>query len=173
MYIDWSGVFVPDSPPLEIFVRGSVVYLVIFFLLRLVFRRETGTTGMTDILVLVLLADAAQNAMAGDYTAIGDGLLLVGTLVFWSVVIESLGYWFPTFQRITKPKPKPMVRNGRMLRQNMRSELMTEEELFAELRQRGARRLQDVEAAQMEPDGQISVVLKDGKPTEPAQQKLV
>ena len=79
--IDWAGLFMPTTPALEIIVRGSVMYLALFAMLRFILRRETGSLGITDLLVIVLIADAAQNGMAGNYTSITDGLLLVITII--------------------------------------------------------------------------------------------
>ena len=112
MAINWSTVFALHTNPVEIFVRGTVTYLAILLLLRFTFKRETGTTSMTDLLVLVLLADAAQNAMSGNYQSVTDGLLLVGTLVFWTIAIDALAYRFPRFRRLVQPKPLVLVRNG-------------------------------------------------------------
>lgn len=78
-HIDWAKAFTPTTP-LEIVLRGSLVYLALFILMRFILRREAGTFGITDLLVVVLIADAAQNAMANDYTSITDGILLVGTI---------------------------------------------------------------------------------------------
>lgn len=60
--VEWAKMLIPDTPLLEIFLRGSIVYLALFFLLRVVLKRESGTLGITDLLVVVLIADAAQNA---------------------------------------------------------------------------------------------------------------
>jgi uncharacterized membrane protein YcaP (DUF421 family) len=162
MSIDWSTVFGVHTNPLELVLRGTVTYLAILALLRFTFKREPGTTSMTDLLVLVLLADAAQNAMADDYRSVPEGLLLVGTLVFWTVVVDALAYRFPRFRRLVQPKPLVLIRNGRMLRRNLRRELMSEDELLSELRQRGVADISQVECAQMEPDGEVSIILKDG-----------
>ncbi len=62
--VDWAKTFLPNTPLLEIFLRGSLTYLALFFLLRIVLKRESGGMGVTDLLVIVLIADAAQNAMA-------------------------------------------------------------------------------------------------------------
>src|SRR5690606_22918530 len=72
---DWESILMPSTPLVEILVRGSLVYLALFALLRFVLKRETGTLGTTDLLVIVLLADAAQNALADDYTSIPDGII--------------------------------------------------------------------------------------------------
>ncbi len=88
---DWSSIFLPNTPLLEIFIRGTVVYLGIFLLLRLILKRETASIGVTDILVIVLLADAGQNAMADDYRSLPDGLLLVAVIIFWGYALDWIG----------------------------------------------------------------------------------
>jgi len=64
--VDWRQVFVPDTPPLEIVVRGTIMYMAVLLLLRFVFKRRLGALGVTDLIVIVFIADAAQNGMAGD-----------------------------------------------------------------------------------------------------------
>ncbi|GMA16981.1 DUF421 domain-containing protein [Deinococcus metallilatus] len=167
MGIDWSKVFVPETPLLEIFVRGTLTYLALFLMLRFVLKRESSGLGITDLLVVVMIADAAQNAMAGNYTSVPDGLLLVGTIIFWSWFLNWLGYHFPLFERLVHPAPLTLVKDGKMLRRNMRQELITESELLSQLREQGVRDLAEVRLACMEGDGSISVVTND--PPEPGQ----
>ena len=164
---DWRQVFVPDTPVLEIVVRGTVVYLVLFVLLRLVLKREAGAVGITDLLVIVLIADAAQNAMADDYTSVADGLLLVGTIVFWAWALNWLGYRIPMIQRLVHPPALPLVRDGRPLHRNLAQELITDEELASHLRQQGIADVRDVEAAFIEGDGRISVIAREGEQHRP------
>jgi uncharacterized membrane protein YcaP (DUF421 family) len=160
--IDWEHIFVPSTPLLEIFLRGSVMYLGLFALLRLVLKRESGAIGITDLLVVVLLADAAQNGLADDYRSIPDGLLLVATIVFWSWALDWLGFRFPVFQRLVHPKPLLLIRDGRLLRRNLEKELITEGELMSQLRLQGVENLGEVSAAYMEGDGRISVIQQNG-----------
>lgn len=160
--VDWVGIFLPETPLLEIVVRGTATYLALFLLLRLVLKRESGAVGITDLLVVVLIADAAQNAMAGGYTSITDGLLLVGTIVFWAWALNWLGYRFPSIGRLVHPAPLPLVRDGRLLRRNMEKELITEDELMSQFRLQGIEDVAEVKAAHMEGDGCISVVARDG-----------
>jgi uncharacterized membrane protein YcaP (DUF421 family) len=156
--IDWENLFLPQTPLLETIIRGTVVYLVLFLMLRVVLKRESGSVGITDLLVVVLLADAAQNAMSGDYHSIFDGILLVGTILFWSYFLDWLGYRYPRFQRLIHPPALLLVKDGRMLKQNMRKEFITDDELQAMLRQQGIENLLDVKAAYIEGDGAISVI---------------
>ena len=83
MDVDWHALFAFSVPPLELIVRGSAIYWFLFLLFRLVLRRDIGAIGVADVLLLVLVADAAQNAMAGEYRSISDGILLVSTIIGW------------------------------------------------------------------------------------------
>src|SRR3954470_6307403 len=100
--IDWSLVFKPNTPLLEIAVRGSVMYVALLALLRFVLRRQSGTLGVTDLLVIVLIADAAQNGMAGGYSSVSDGVALVAVIVGWAWFFDWLGFHVPAVQRIVK-----------------------------------------------------------------------
>lgn len=161
--VDWGGVFIPQTPLLEIIVRGTVVYFAIFVLLRFVLKRQSGSVGVTDLLVVVLIADAAQNSMAGTYKTVPDGLLLVATIILWSSFIDWLGDHFPAVGRIVHPPPLPLIRDGKMLRRNMRQALINEQELMSQLREQGVDEVAKVKAASEEGDGRISVVTFDGQ----------
>jgi uncharacterized membrane protein YcaP (DUF421 family) len=170
--VDWAGLFAVGTPLTEIFLRGSVTYLALFLMLRFILKREAGTVGITDLLVVVLLADAAQNALADDYTSITDGILLVGTILFWSYFLDWLGYRFPRVQRLIRPAPLPLVRNGRMLKQNMRKEFITDDELYSMLREQGVDDLTRVKAAYIEGDGVISVITNEHTRQKEPEKKL-
>ena len=98
-FVDWSSVFLPDAPFLEIIVRGSVMYLALFIMLRIVLKRQAGTLGMTDLLLITLLADASQNAMAGEYKSLPDGVVLVATIIFWNYLFDWLTVKSEWFER--------------------------------------------------------------------------
>ncbi len=159
--VDWSKVFGLTTPIPEIVVRGSLTYLILFCLMRFVLKREAGSIGISDLLLLVLLADAAQNGMADDYRSVTDGGILVLTIVGWSHGLNWLGYHFPFFQRLMRPLPLPLVRDGRMVPENMRQQLITRGELMSQLRQQGIEDVGTVKRAFMEGDGRISVICED------------
>lgn len=161
--VDWHSVFVPDTPLVEIFVRGTAVYLTLFLLLRLVLKRQSGTVGITDLLVVVLIADAAQNAMASDYKSLPDGLFLVATIVFWSYALDWLGYRYKWMRWLVHPSPLELIRDGKVLWGNLRKELIPLEELKSQLREQGIEDLAQVKSARMEGDGHVSVVTKEGQ----------
>jgi len=160
--LDWKEMFDLQAPLLEIVIRGSVMYLVLFALLRVVLKRESGTTGVTNLLVIVLLADAAQNGMAGTSTSITDALLLVTVIIVWSYLLDAIAYRWPIANRLIRPRSLVLVREGQILHRNLRRELITIEELHEQLREQGIRDLDDVYEVRMEPDGQFSVTLRGG-----------
>lgn len=160
---EWWKLLRPETPLWEIVLRGSAIYLAIFFLLRVLLKRESGSTGVTDLLVIVLIADAAQNGMAADYTSIADGILLVAVIIGWAYLLDALAYRWPLAARIIHPRSLLLVRDGRILHHNLRRELITEEELYAQLRQHGVERLDEVKEARMEAQGHFSVITRDAR----------
>ena len=171
--VDWQKIFVPNTPLLETIVRGTLIYLGLFTLLRVLLKRESGTLGISDMLLVVLIADAAQNGMADDYRSVTDGLLLVATIIFWSWAPNWLGYHFPFFQKLIKPSKLLLVKNGRMLRHNMQKELITAGELMSEVRANGIDDLSTIKEAYMEPSGTISIICFEENPGGKRQDKTV
>ncbi len=155
--IDWHGIFAPSVPFLEIVLRGTIVYLVLFVLLRMTFRRIGGNIGLGDVLMIALVAAAAQNAIAREHHSVTDGLILIATIAFWNYALDWLGQHVPLIQRFYHPPPLLLVKNGRLLHKNMRQELITEDELMSQLRRAGVPKLADVAEAHMEGDGSITV----------------
>jgi uncharacterized membrane protein YcaP (DUF421 family) len=159
--IDWSAVFIPALPMAEVVLRGTLIYLALFALLRVLPRREVGSIGTSDLLVLVLIADAVQNAMGAEYRSVTEGLVLVLTILFWSYVIDWVDYRFPGLHLVSAP-PRQLIRNGRILRANLRKERFTEAELMTKLRENGVQSADQVESAYLEGNGKVSVVPKGG-----------
>lgn len=156
--IDWQGVLEPTHSVLEMVVRGTLMYFVIFLLMRVVLKRQAGGLGTADVLVLVLVAEVAGGGFAADYKSVTEGSVLVATILFWTYVIEKLGYSFPILERLLRPPTLVLIDNGKMLRKNMRAELVTVDELMAQLRENGVDDCAQVRRACMEADGTISVI---------------
>lgn len=161
--VDWAGLFVPTHSIAEMVVRGSLMYLALFVILRFIMKRQAGSIGLADILVIVIIADAAQNAFAKSYQSITEGVVLVIVIVFWDFLIDWLGYRFPALRVILQPPPLLIISDGRVQRANMRREALSEEELMSQLRKKGVETPADVRRAYLEPDGELTVIPKAGK----------
>lgn len=154
--------------PWELVLRGSVVFWFLFVIFRFVMHRDVGSVGLADVLVLVLIADASQNAMAGGYESVADGMVLVGTIVGWNYLLDWGAYRFDWLRRLSEPPPVLLVRRGRLLQRNLRRELVTVDDLKSKLREHGVDDLSQVKKCYMEGDGAVTVIrFKDGEGAAP------
>lgn len=160
--MEWTKLFIPSQPLIETAARGTIMYLSIFLLLR-VLAKEPASISISDLLVLVLIADAAQNGMTGGYSSITDGILLVAVILFWSWFLDVLAYKFVFFHRLVHPPPVPLIENGNIIRKNLRREFISFDELMSQLREQGIEDIAMVKRAYMEGDGKISVIPLDRK----------
>src|SRR5262245_36996252 len=96
--------------------------------------------------------------MAGGYTTVAEGMVLVATIALWNYLLDWGSYRFEIVRRLLEPQPLLLVRNGRILRPNLRQELPSVDELRSKLRDQGIDDLSRVKQAFMESDGNISVI---------------
>lgn len=157
---DIAQALTPDVSLLETIVRGVVMYLVILVLMRYLLRGRTAAS-MPDLLVIVLIADAAQNAMSAEYSSITNGVALVATIIGMSTLLDFLGQRNAAIGRFIHPDRRPLVVNGRIMRKTLASELMSEEELLTQLRLQGAESVAEVKAAYLEGTGEVSVIKRE------------
>lgn len=108
--------------------------------------------------------------MSDDYESVSEGMVVVGTLVFWNVLTNWLNFKLPKFQRFAEPRPLLLIRDGQVLEGNMRREMLTREELMSKLRQHGIEGPGEVRWAYMESDGQVSVGRRDAQESPKPQQ---
>lgn len=155
--IDWQAVWVPTMSLLEVVLRGSVVYLGLVVALR-IFRREGGSLNTADLLMIVLVADAAQNAMSSQYNSVTEGGVLVGTILFWNHALDWLSFHSPRFRRLLQAAPLPLVVDGQLQRRNMRAELLSVSDLREQLRKQGIEHFREVKRCFLESDGNLSVI---------------
>lgn len=162
--VDWRSLLVPTMSYLELILRGSVMYLFILAVMRL-FRREAGALSIADLLVIVLVADAAQDAMTGTYRSVPEGLVLVGTIFAWNYLLDWLGYRYRWAYRLLHPPPLVLVEDGRINRRNLRAEMLTLDELLSHLREQGVEDVSEVRRCYLEPDGNVSVIKRENGDT--------
>jgi uncharacterized membrane protein YcaP (DUF421 family) len=160
--IEWSDMFTFSTSPFELIIRGTLTYLFLFCLFRFVVRRDAGTLGLTDLLVLVIIADASQNAMAGEYTSVVDGFVLIATIIGWNYLLNFLSFRYQFFRRFVLPSPLCIVKDGVKQDDILRRELIADEELKQMLHEHEVEDISEVKRAWLEPDGQVTVIRKRG-----------
>ena len=162
MQINWQLLLIPEHPVAELVVRGSAIYLLLFLALRFVLKRQSAGLGISDLLVIVLIADAAQNGMVGDERSLTGNALVVLTILFWSYLLDRVAGLSPALERLLRSPPLPLIRDGRLLRANMRRESITREEIMSQLREVGINDVAVVKTAMLEGDGRRSVIRRTG-----------
>ena len=128
--------------------RGSVMYLAVLLLMRLMPRRAGGDLARMDLVFLLLIAEAATHAL-GDYKTVTDALIVIATLMAWDYFINAISFRLPLIERLVSAPAVEIVRDGKMLRRNMRREYVTEEELMSYLRLEGLDDLTAVKSARV------------------------
>lgn len=153
---DLTSIFEMTVPVWEAMLRGTLIYLGVVILIRIVGQRETGSLSIPDLILIVLISEAVSNGFAADDDSLTTGAVLVLTIVGWSVVLDALAYRFPWFRKVMKPSKRPLIQDGELNMRLMRRELLTRTEIEAQLRLQGIESVADVERAFLEPSGQIS-----------------
>jgi uncharacterized membrane protein YcaP (DUF421 family) len=162
MQIDWNSVFIPSLGIAEVVVRGTLMYLGLFIVLRFMARRQAGHFGPADLLVIVLIADAAQNGLGKEYQSVTEGLVLVMTIVAWEYIIDWLTYRFPSLRPALLPPSLTLIKDGRIVEKALRKEMLSMDELASQLRQQHVEDIAEIKLAKLEGDGRLSVIRREG-----------
>lgn len=150
--------FTPGTSLSAIVIRTVLVYLVVLIGLRLSGKREIGQLTVFDLVVLLLLANAVQNAMVGPDTSVTGGLLAAGVLLILNFVVARSGLRWPKIRRLIEGSPTLLILHGKIIPEHLRREGLDKETLESALREHGVMEVSQVEMAVLEIDGSISVV---------------
>lgn len=158
-------IFAIETSITHLLIRGTVVYWTLYVMFRMAGRRNIGSLGFADIMVIMIVASAVGDSLGGGATALLDGLIVAGTVIGWSAIIDRLCYYVPALDRFFEPAAVRLVEDGRILLGNMRTQLVTRSELMEQLRLKGIDSVADVKLACLESSGEISVIpLGSGRP---------
>lgn len=147
---------------LDIAFRSSCVYVFMIVAFRIFGKRELSQLSIADLVLIVLISNAVQNAMVGDNTSLLGGLTAAGVLFALNMLLGYLMYKFKGIRKIVQSEPVTLIYNGRILKENLKSVLLTEDELLTAVREHGVNSYQEVSLAILEIDGNISVISENG-----------
>lgn len=146
---------------IEILVRTGVMYLFVLAGVRLSGKREVGQMTPFDLVLLLLLANAVQNAMTGPDTSLVGGVVAAGTLLVMNYLVADLAGVNRRFRKFVQGSPSLLIHDGHLLAPNLAREHVTLDEIERALREHGIGSIQDVSLAVLEVDGSISVLKYD------------
>ncbi|MGA7991528.1 MAG: YetF domain-containing protein [Thermoanaerobaculia bacterium] len=139
-------------------LRTAVVYLAILFGLRLAGKREVGQMTPFDLVLLLLLSNAVQNAMVGPDNSLVGGLAAAAVLIVLNFAVGRLAARSRAVRGLVKGHARLLVNRGILVQRNLDDEGITREDLMQALREHGVATVEDVRLAVLEVDGTISVL---------------
>src|SRR5512134_244541 len=141
-------------------LRASFVYLFLLIVVRVLGKREIGSTSAFDLVVALILGEVVDEIIYGDVTIL-QGVIAIVVVALWHVVNSWASFKSEIIDKLTGAPPTVVVKNGQIQRKNLAKERLNEEELFSELRLMGVEDVKEVKQATLEPNGKISVLKEE------------
>lgn len=146
------------TPALEIAVRTLAVYLLVLLGVKLLGKKEMGQMSAPDLVLVLLLANAVQNAMVGADSSLGGGLLAAGVLLLLNRAINALILRSTRLENFFSGEPTLLVHDGEIIGAHCQREQVTTADIEMAMREHGIDDLRDVKSAVLEADGSISII---------------
>ncbi|HEY5804537.1 MAG TPA: YetF domain-containing protein [Lysobacter sp.] len=153
--------FEMSMPWWEFVFRAVVVYVVLLAMIRMSGKRTMGQFTAFDMLLIVLLGNAVQNALLGKDTSMTGGLLLAATLIVLNWLVGFITSRSKTAEHILEGVPVVLVRNGHVYRDVLKRELVNRDDLAKAMRESGCSDIERVRLALLETDGHITIMTND------------
>jgi uncharacterized membrane protein YcaP (DUF421 family) len=148
-------------------IHASLIYVVVCVLIRVIPKRQAGNISPHDMVGAVIVGGLAVEGIAPPESSPADVIIMIAVILFLNFIFDWLGDRVPVLRRFLHEPPTCLIRNGRVFRQALRREMLTEEELMAALRKQGVDDISRIRVAYLETDGAISVVEAEGPARSP------
>lgn len=146
---------------MDIVIRATAMFAILFALLRLMGKRELGQMTPFELVMLVVVGDLIQQGITHNDFSLTGATLAIATFAFWTVVLGWIAYLSPRAQRAIEGTPRVLIRNGELIAANLRRDRLTVAEIESEMRLAGIATIDEVEWAILEPEGRISFIGRD------------
>ncbi len=146
---------------LSIALSSAAVYVFIVLAIRLFGKKEFAQLSVSDLVFVLLISNAVQNAMVGSNSTLSGGLVAASTLFILNYILKFLMYKFPSFQKMISGEPILLIYHGKVNDEHLKKARISVNELIETIREHGCQSILDVDLAMMESDGNISVLSND------------
>lgn len=146
---------------MDIVARASVMFVVLYVLLRIMGKREIGQLTPFELVVMIVLGDLIQQGVTHNDFSLTGAILAISTFAFLAIMMSWITYLFPRAEKLLDGEPRVIVRDGELLKDNLRRDRITQSEVESEMRLAGISRMSDVAWAILEPQGKISFIKVD------------
>ncbi len=163
-----DGVFNFDPQALlVIVVRTATVYLFLLVALRLTGKRELGQLNPFDLVLILVLSNAVQNAMTGPDTSLTGGITAAIVLLLINLIFSAVVNRNPTVRQLLEGSPTLLVHDSAFIPAHLAKEKITEDEVLEALREHGIDKVSQCQSAVLEVDGSISVITNGDESNKP------
>ncbi|MGE8289580.1 MAG: DUF421 domain-containing protein [Stenotrophomonas sp.] len=152
--------FALSMPWWEFILRAVVVYVVVLTMVRVAGKRALGQFTPFDMLLLILLGNAVQNALLGQDTSLGGGLILAATLIVLNYFVGWVTTRSPAVERVIDGEPVVLARHGQVLHRVLQRELVSKADFARAMRDAGCENIDEVDLALLEINGHITFLRK-------------
>ncbi len=151
---------------MEIVLRASIMFVLMYLLLRLMGKRELGQMAPFELVSLIVMGDLIQQGVTHQDFSLTGATLAIFTFAAWSLLLGLVGHRWKGARRALKSRPVVLARNGALIEDNLEIERIDRDELAIEMRLAGIADLSGVAWAILEPEGKISFIRADGQKTD-------
>jgi uncharacterized membrane protein YcaP (DUF421 family) len=145
---------------MDIVARATVMFVVLYILLRIMGKRELGQLTPFELVVMIVLGDLIQQGVTHNDFSLTGAILAVTTFAFLAILVSWITYLFPSAEKLLDGEPRVVIRDGELLKENLRRDRITQSEVESEMRIAGIGRIGDVAWGILEPQGKISFIKK-------------
>lgn len=143
---------------IQIIISSVVVYIFILVAIRLFGKKELSQLSVVDLVFILLISNSVQNAMVGSNATLSGGLVAAGALFLTNFIIKQFMYRFPRFSKLVQGEILLLIYDGKLNKKNLAKAQITIDEIMEALREHGVSKIEDVNLAVLEVDGNVSVL---------------
>ncbi len=143
---------------LNIVFRSVTVYLFIILAIRLLGKKELAQLSVIDLVFILLISNAVQNAMVGNNSSLLGGITAAGSLFILNIVLDKLFFRSKKLSEFFQGNPLMLIYNGKIIEAHLKQASISHDELEAAVREHGVKNIQEVDLAMLETDGNISIL---------------
>lgn len=147
---------------MDIVLRAGVMFAILYCVIRLMGKRELAQLTPFELVTLMVLGDLAQQAVTHSDTSLTGGLLAIATFAFLASALSWITFKSRRAEKLLDGTPQVIVRNGQLLKENLKRDRVTVAEVESQMRLAGISRIDQIAYAIIEPQGPISFIRKDG-----------
>lgn len=148
---------------MDVLLRGVSVYLLLLLVFRISGARTFADITPFDFVLLLIVAEAVQQALLGEDFSVTTAALLTVTLVGIDIAMSLTKQRVPWLEHFTESVPIVLVERGEPLIDRMKKARVNEEDVLSAARlSQGLRSMDEIEYAVLEKSGGISVIPKRG-----------